>query len=119
MTIESSDAEAIGIAGEALNITNAEVTVKGNGTDVTISGCYALNLTGVELLSSHIYDSTNHTFVMIGNGEEATNDIVFGNEKTDLHLVDTQVVTTKTICGGQLLIIRDGRTYNAQGAQVK
>lgn len=119
MTIESSDAEAIGIAGEALNITNAEVTVKGNGTDATIIGCYALNLTGIELLSKHAYDATTHQFLMLGSGEEATDDIVFGEKKeTAVENIQAGMNTIKTIKNGQLVIIREGKMFNAQGAEL-
>jgi len=124
VTVSSGTDVAIAMTGEPLTIDGASLIAKGNGKNPTIAGCNNLILkNGATIRSAHTYDATSHKFYVKGTTNEAKDDIIIGIGGTGIEEVtgDRLQVTGshKVLRNGQLIILRDGKTYNAQGAIVE
>lgn len=91
-----------------------------NWTDLVISqhnGFYAYKVASNEIAQ----DIADHGLVIRGQGYHAIR-IVIGKPKSATGIDDVQsekTQSTKVLRGGQLFIIRDGKTYNAFGQLIK
>jgi len=123
ITVESTNSNAIYLDDDSLTIDGATLIAKGNGKAATINGCNGLMMNnGVAIRSGHTYDKTSHKFLN-SQSEEAKDDIIIGVGGTGMEQVAggrLQVTggSRKVLRDGQLIIIREGQTYTAQGTRL-
>jgi len=97
---------------------NGTLLAKGDGKNVTIQNCTKLSMSGLDFLTETTWDATNNKF-LDKSGNESKGDIKIGPKQTGIENVNANVnASRKVMRDGQLLIIRDSKTYNAVGQEL-
>ncbi len=110
----------INLYGGVLTIDGANLQAEGSKNAPTIANCGGLVLNNAEITSGHTYDATTHKFLNAA-GEEAKDGIIIKSTATGLEglTVDNAPCTKKFIRNGHLLIMREGKIYNAFGGRMR
>lgn len=107
-----------GIGGELVcNKANLTATAIGNLSNITLTDCYLVQPIGAELVSGVIGGESYCSVDRKGSEDP----IVISTETKPTKINNTFVETNavKRIENGQIVIERDGRMYNASGAEIK
>jgi len=119
---ETDQSMGISLAGGALTVDKANLTVQGYPSLMGVS-----NLTmngGVGILSKGHTFSTTKQSIVDATGEATNEQVVIAIDPTSVDDVSSdssngQVESVKVLQDGQLLILRGGKTYNLLGVEVR